>query len=649
MKNEFTSLEKDIIYYNNKYREGSPEISDSTYDSLLEKLKKEQPESVLLKRAIIEKAKKSRKTKLPFSMMSLEKEKVFENVLKWARKITLEEDLVDSPLMVITPKLDGISIYQENGLFITRGDGEVGQDCSQHLQHLQKIDCPVSGELIITNRAWKSNDIFRNYKHPRNVVSGWVNGDYDESVPYHYMSLMTYKMFSTDKTKIEQLEFLNNNYNTISMPYVIVPLQLLSHETLESVFRAWKTELPIDGIVIEFNDLKYRKRTLPNGNPEYMIAYKHSSFSEIGETKINEIEFAINRYGVMTPTIIFEKIDISGAKPSRVNGINMSYIYDWRLLPGEIIEIVRSGEVIPKIISVGGVEIPFSDNFSDQKEFKKKYEENCLKRQSRVNDAKLQNYIDSWCVCPFCDTPLKWDETLTNEVCTNEGCPERRFQQIVDFFKIFEVENIAEGTLRVLYGKGFNTVKKVLDITEEELLQIDGFAEKSSKDFVSTMNNLKINGGPLARHMHASGLFPNLGEKTLQLIIDSREDGDVFSKAELIKVNGIGEKTAEVFLNGLPYFLNRERLGVHVTYVETPKKEKKEGIFSGNVFCFTGCRPTEEMRKQLEDAGAEIVENFTSKVTHLVTKDVNSTSSKVERAKKSGVIIVTLEDLIKKQ
>ena len=317
--------------------------------------------------------------------------------------------------MVITPKLDGISIYQENGLFITRGDGEVGQDCSQHLQYLQKIDCPISGELIITNRAWKSDDIFRDYKHPRNVVSGWINGDYDETIPYHYMSLMTYKMFSTDKTKIEQLEFLNNNYNTISMPYVIVPLQLLSHETLESVFRAWKTELPIDGLVIEFNDLKYRKRTLPNGNPEYMIAYKHSSFSEIGETRINEIEFAINRYGVMTPTIIFEKINISGAELSRVNGINMSYIYDWRLLPGEIIEIVRSGEVIPKIISVGGVEIPFSDNFSDQKEFKKKYEENCLKRQSRVNDAKLQNYIGSWCVCPFCDTPLKWDETLTNE------------------------------------------------------------------------------------------------------------------------------------------------------------------------------------------------------------------------------------------
>lgn len=648
MKN-LTELELQIVHYNAQYRAGYPEISDSTYDSLIERLKKEQPESVLLKRAIIEKAKESRKTKLPFPMMSLEKEKVFENVLKWAKEVTSGENLIDSPLMVITPKLDGISIYQENGLSITRGDGEVGQDCSQHLQYLEKTVVPMGGELIITNRAWKSDDIFRNYKHPRNVVSGWINGDYDETIPYHYMTFMAYKLFNTNKSKVEQLETLNNNYNTIPMPYVTVPLSLLSHEILEEVFRGWKAGLPIDGVVIEFNDPKYRVGTLSNGNPTFMIAYKHPSFSEVAETKIREIEFAINRYGVMTPTIIFETINISGAELSRVNGINMSYIYDWGLLPGETIEVVRSGEVIPKIISVGGIEIPFVDNFSNQKEFKLRYEENCSKRQNEVNTEKLQNYMDEWCVCPFCETILRWDETSINEVCTNEGCPERRFQQIVDFFKIFEVENIAEGTLRVLYEKDFNTVKKVLDITEEELLQIDGFAEKSSRDFVSSMKSLKEKGGPLAKHMHASGLFPNLGEKTLQLIIDSREDGDVFSKAELIKVNGIGEKTAEVFLNGLPYFLNRERLGVHVTYVETPKKEKKEGIFSGNVFCFTGCRPTEEMRKQLEDAGAEIVESFTSKVTHLVTKDINSTSSKVEKAKKSGVIIVTLEDLIKKQ
>lgn len=649
MKN-LTELELQIVHYNAQYRAGYPEISDSTYDSLLERLKKEQPESVLLKKAIIEKVKQSRKVKLPFPMMSLEKEKTFENVLRWAKEVTSGENLIDNPLMVITPKLDGISIYQENGLFITRGDGEVGQDCSQHLQYLEKTMRPISGELIITNGTWKSDGIFRNYKHPRNTVSGWINGDYDETIPYHYMTFMAYKLFNTNKSKVEQLETLNNNYNITPMPYVTVPLSLLSHEILEGVFKGWRVGLPIDGVVIEFNDSKYRMGTLPNGNPKYMIAYKHPSFSQSGMAVIKEVNMGVNRYGVVTPTIMLENsVNLSGADISRVNGINMSYIYDWGLLPGEEIEIVRSGEVIPKIISVGGIEIPFSDNFSDQKEFKNKYEENCSKRQNEVDVAKLQNYMDEWCVCPFCDTVLKWDENSVNQVCTNEDCPERKFQQIVDFFKIFEVENIAEGTLRTLYEKGFNTVKKIIDITQDDLLQIDGFAEKSSRDFVSAMKVLKEKGGPLAKHMHASGYFPNLGEKTLQLIIDSREDGDVFSKAKLLKVNGIGEKTAEIFLKGWPYFLNRVRLGIFVTYTETPKREKKEGIFSGNTLCFTGCRPTPELRQRLENAGAEIVENFTSKVTYLITKDINSTSSKIEKARKSGVIIVSLKDLIKNQ
>lgn len=644
MKN-LTELELQIIHRNTQYRDGQPEISDQEYDLLIERLKKQQPDSILLKKAIIEKAKESRKIKLPFPMMSLEKEKTLESVTKWIEGVTSSK----YPLMVITPKLDGISIYQKDGLFITRGDGEIGQDCSQHCSFLKKETLSIAGELVIMNKVWQKNSIFKKYKHPRNTVAGWINGDYDSSIPYNLMTYIAYRIFDTDKNKIEQLNFLNTYYNTIEIPYLALPSNLITHKALIDIYNEWKKDLPIDGLVIEFNDPKYRYEILPNGNPRFAIAYKHSSFSEVAETTIKDIELAVNRYGVVTPTILFETVNISGAELSRVNGINMSYIYDWGLLPGETIKIIRSGEVIPKIISVQGVEIPFSDNFSDQKEFKEKYEENCSKRQNEVNTEKLQNYMDEWCVCPFCETILKWDETSTNEVCTNEDCPERRFQQIVDFFKIFEVENIAEGTLRTLYEKGFNTVKKIIDITQDDLLNLDGFAEKSSKDFVTTMTNLQTNGGPLSKHMHASGYFPNLGEKTLQLIIDSRKDGDVFSKAELIKVNGIGEKTAEAFLNGLPYFLNRGRLGICVTYVETPKREKKEGVFSGNIFCFTGCRPTEEIRQRLENAGAEVVENFTSKVTHLVAKDINSTSSKIEKARKMGIIVVPLVDLMKNQ
>ena len=649
MKN-LTELELQIIHCNTRYRDGQPEISDQEYDLLVERLKKQQPDSILLKKAIIEKAKESRKIKLPFPMMSLEKEKTLESVIKWAKEITLGENLIDSPLMVITPKLDGISIYQENGLFITRGDGEIGQDCSQHLQYLEKTMRPISGELIITNGTWKSDGIFRNYKHPRNTVSGWINGDYDETIPYHYMTFMAYKMFNTYKSKVEQLDVLNNNYNAISMPYVTVPLSLLSHEILEGVFEAWKIFFPIDGVVIEFNDSKYRTGTFPNGNPRFAIAYKHSSFSEIAETTIKDIELAVNRYGVVTPTILFETVNISGAELSRANGINMSYIYDWGLLPGETIKIIRSGEVIPKIISVQGVEIPFVENFETLREYNKAYELAKIQRQGKgILDFLIPTFGDEYCICPFCETTLQWDDNFTNQICPNENCQERKFQGIVDFFRIVEVENIAEGTLRSLFDKGFNTLKKIFEVTKEELLQIDGFADKSASDFIKAIKDLKHNGVSMAKYLHASGCFPNIGEKTLQLILDNWKAGSIVNTEELIKINGIGSKTANAFIIGLSKFDNLESLGVNITHRETQKKEKKEGIFSGNTFCFTGCRPTEEIKQRLENAGAEIVENFTSKVTYLVTKDMNSTSAKIEKARKSGVIIVPLADLMKNQ
>ena len=643
METQFTGLEKDIIYHNNKYREGNPEISDVTYDALIEKLKIEQPDSVLLKKAIIEEEKTSRKRVLPFSMMSLEKEKMFENIKKWAYSVS---EGVDAEL-VVTPKFDGISILSKEDTFLTRGDGLIGQDCSQHCNFISKQNYLRKGELIITKKVWEQNDIFRKYKHPRNVVAGWINGDYDKTTPYNLMSYFTYDMPDSKLSKFEQLEILNRD-NRNQIPFLITSISNLQESTLHSLFKVFKEYYPIDGLVIEFNDPKYRVGTLPNGNPKFAIAYKHPSFSQSGIATIKEIERAVNRYGVVTPSIVFEEsINLSGADISRVNGINMSYINDWGLFPGTEIEVVRSGEVIPKIIGVSGVEIPFIDNFSDVKQYKEEYYKNQLKRREQIDRFELQEYMDEWCVCPFCGTLLKWDETMTNQVCTNEDCAERKFQQIVDFFRIFEVENIAEGTLRTLFDKGFDTVNKVLEIAKNDLLQVEGFAEKSSIDFVRSMEKLKQEGGSLAKHMHASGRFPNLGEKTLQLILDNWEEGTVIDKEKLLNVNGIGEKTLQVFLKGTGFFSTDLPTGINVTYRHTPKKEKKEGIFSGNTFCFTGCRPTDEMRKQLEDAGAEIVDNFTSKVTYLVTKDINSTSSKIEKAKKNGVIIVALKDLIK--
>ena len=635
MKN-LTELELQIVHYNAQYRAGYPEISDSTYDSLIERLKKEQPESVLLKRAIIEKAKESRKTKLPFPMMSLEKVKTLDGVISWIKESGETE-------VVITPKFDGITLLQTPNRFYTRGDGKVGQDCTKHCSFIPSLPFFLKGELIILNENWEKNSIFKKYKHPRNTVAGWVNGDYSEEIPYNLMTYMVYDSPCAHIDKSLLLDQLRESSLNVS-PFLCLKVEDLSEERLDKLFYLWKKFYPMDGLVIEFNHYQLRSGEYPNGNPKYAIAYKPSRYSEIAETTITDIEMSINRFGVVTPTILFNSVNLSNAEISRVNGINMSYVYDWGLFPGEKIEIIRSGEVIPKIISVGGVKIPFQEDFNLVKEYNKAYEEAKAERELSFGFIeKTEDFADNFLCCQFCGSSLTWDGL--NQICPNEMCSERNFQKIVDFFKIFEVENIAEGTLKILWDKGYDSVKKVLGITKEELLEIEGFAEKSSNDFIQTIKKLKREGGSLARHMHASGLFPNLGEKTLQLILDNWSAGTILDKENLVKINGIGDKITDIFIQGIRNFEQEIGYGIKITYRDTPRKEKINGVYSGSVFCFTGCRPNPELREKLESQGAEVSENMTSKVTHLVTKDLSSTSSKIERARKSGVKILSLEGL----
>ena len=123
-------LEMDIVEANKMYREGNPCISDSKYDSLIDELKANYPNSPILKKAILEEAPKTRKRKLPILMASLEKVKSIEEINDWIKSIE-GEDLI----YIITPKYDGCSIFRDevSNLGITRGDGEYGQDVTNQV------------------------------------------------------------------------------------------------------------------------------------------------------------------------------------------------------------------------------------------------------------------------------------------------------------------------------------------------------------------------------------------------------------------------------------------------------------------------------------------------------------------------------------
>jgi DNA ligase (NAD+) len=295
-------------------------------------------------------------------MMSLDKVKTIDAFLKWANNFP-------GATFVITPKYDGLSVGMSEGKAWTRGDGIIGQDCTQHVQvsHLT-FDIAdgdiVRGEIIIDNRDWKFfKKINPTAKSQRNSATGLINGDYDSKKEQEYgcLRIMPYEIMGSNLDKDRQLcKYFNSEYAKID------DLRYVTEKFLFDLFNKWRKKFPIDGLVIDVNEAKYRKGVEANGNPSYTIAYKHTSFSERKDGVVDRIERSINRNGVITPVVVLkEPINISGADILKVSAINMRYVKDWGLYPDTRITIVRSGEVIPIIVSVENVDIPFREDFQE--------------------------------------------------------------------------------------------------------------------------------------------------------------------------------------------------------------------------------------------------------------------------------------------
>lgn len=656
-----TILEDKVRYYNELYRQGTPEITDQEFDELVQELKRTRPGSDWFNKGVQDPQPLSRKEQLPYQMNSLDKCKNLNEIKEWLID-KIGNELWDQVQLIVTPKLDGLSVEKDliTNQAWTRGDGQIGQKCEMHMMTIPgptyKKDGGrmfVRGEVVFQNKDWdKFSEANPEYKNPRNTATGFINGDYDPKKPYHLLSYLCYDVLSVDWSKSEQLDWITKNTEQVfSLPYLKVTAKELTEKYLESIFFLWADTYPIDGLVIDINESKYRMWCESNGNPAYARAYKHPVFSEKANTIIRSIERNINRHGVVTPVCILEPRQLSGVEVSRVNGINMAYLYDWGLMPDVEITIVRSGEVIPKIVEVECIEIPFKEDFKTDKEYQQKYKEQVSFRQKQLQDTdckicgEYESFIDENQTCPFCQNPLVWDKTFTNMICQNQDCEEVNIQKLSDFFKICGVEEFKELTFRQLYKEGWKTPEQILHIEYEQLIHLEGWGDRSAQMFIVEMKKLKEQGISLAKYYHASGYFGNLGEKTLQLIIDNIKS-DTPKYEELIEIKGIAEITAKNFIEGLAQLVwDLPYPSIKINQIISPKP--KQGLLTGTIVVFSKFRDL-ELSKQLEDKGAIVEDNFTNKTNLLIVKDKSNPTTKMKKAEQQGTAIYTKEELVDK-
>lgn len=585
-----------------QYTIGAPIITDMAYDELREQLYKLDPKNKYFK--IIGCEATDNCVKLPYHLGSQTKIKEDKDLQKWIKKYNTND-------YVISEKLDGISAYYnkaENKLY-TRGNGKTGSDISHILPH---INLPVintdivRGELLISKKNWKEE-----YgSNARNVVAGLVNAKTLNIKLLKFVDLVIYQVIDKSIKMEEQLKLITKN----SVKYSIIkePLTINNLKILLNTYKA-SSAYEIDGIVVTDNSKAYDN--IKSGNPNFAFAFKNAELDENAITTVIDVEYKLSKDNRYKPRVIFNKVKLDQVNIECASGYNAKFIKDNGIGVGAKIRIVRSGQVIPKIIEV-------------------------------ITKASVPKMPDGeW----------EWDITNTDAMFVkkvNEESPkEQRVGRAVHFFKTLGVKNLAEGTIVKLYDKGFKTLESVLDIKDpSELKNIPGIGDKKIEVIIKCIKealSCKI----LEDIMAASNIFErSLGSKKLKLIITNYDDimNDNIKIDDLMTVHGIGKVNAEQFIvgfNDFKVFYNKYYNGTIEPEDHTEPEKALDKRLVGKKVSFTGVR-NKELEKLIEKYEGKVVSTVSKTLDVLITKDINSNSSSMKKAKELNILIIEYDMLI---
>jgi|TARA_B110000858_G_C17787723_1_gene468105 DNA ligase (NAD+) len=585
-----------------QYTIGAPIITDMAYDELREQLYKLDPKNKYFK--IIGCEATDNCVKLPYHLGSQTKIKEDKDLQKWIKKYNTND-------YVISEKLDGISAYYnkaENKLY-TRGNGKTGSDISHILPH---INLPVintdivRGELLISKKNWKEE-----YgSNARNVVAGLVNAKTLNIKLLKFVDLVIYQVIDKSIKMEEQLKLITKN----SVKYSIIkePLTINNLKILLNTYKA-SSAYEIDGIVVTDNSKAYDN--IKTGNPNFAFAFKNAELDENAITTVIDVEYKLSKDNRYKPRVIFNKVKLDQVNIECASGYNAKFIKDNGIGVGAKIRIVRSGQVIPKIIEV----------------------------------------ITKAAVPKMPDGEWEWDITNTDAMFVkkvNEESPkEQRVGRAVHFFKTLGVKNLAEGTIVKLYDKGFKTLESVLDIKDpSELKNIPGIGDKKIEVIIKCIKealSCKI----LEDIMAASNIFErSLGSKKLKLIITNYDDimNDNIKIDDLMTVHGIGKVNAEQFIvgfNDFKVFYNKYYNGTIEPEDHTEPEKALDKRLVGKKVSFTGVR-NKELEKLIEKYEGKVVSTVSKTLDVLITKDINSNSSSMKKAKELNILIIEYDMLI---
>ena len=640
-----------VIEKNNRlyYDQDAPELEDFEYDALMRELRalENQFPQLLTEDSPTQKVGGTASSKLPKVTHSVKMESLldafsYDELRDFDRRV---RDAGIEPEYVVEIKIDGLScsLEYENGELVrasTRGDGVVGEDVPANVRAIKKIpkklkNAPefleVRGEVYMPHEAFQHLCAEQElqgaapFKNPRNAAAGSLRQKDAKITGSRGLSIFIFNVQQVRgkelTTHAESLDYLKSLGLPVSPRYHIVHDIEDAVKEIEQIGQnRSKLDFDMDGAVIKVNHFAQRDLMgSTNKFPRWAIAFKYPP--EVKETTLRNIEVAVGRTGVLTPTACFDPVFLAGTTVARATLHNEDFIRQFGLCIGDTIQVRKAGDIIPEVIGV----------------------------VCHPEDAVPYQMPK---VCPSGGAPVVHLEDEAALRCVNPECPAQSLRNIIHFASrdAMDIDGLGTAVATQLVEKGLvHTVSDLYDLTLEQLLTLEKFKEKKATNLLHAIENSKQNN--LDKLLFGFGIR-NIGDKAAALLaeyfgtLEAIREADIEKISEIDGFGGVmGQSVVEFFAkDGTTDLIRRlADAGVNMTWKGEPKGDKLAGM----TLVVTGTLETlsrNEAEALIVKNGGKASGSVSKKTAYVVAG--TAAGSKLTKAQALGVPVLTEEEFL---
>ena len=624
----------------NYYVLDNPTISDSEYDKLYYSLVDLEKETgIILPYSPTQRVGDTvlegfTKKRHEVPLYSLNKVRDFSDLEEWCNDMRKIDKTTD---FAVEYKFDGLNlvIEYENGLFksaTTRGNGSIGEDVSLQVKTIKTVPLQIKfkGRLIVQGEGMMTNKSFAQYnktateklKNPRNAVAGAIrNLDVKETAKrnldfFCYSILLCEgEKFTTQKQMHEFL--VENGFQTGNYFKICTDVKEIIHCINEIDLVKSKLDVMIDGMVIKVNNVAPREDIGFTAKfPKWAIAYKFEA--QEATTLLKNVVWQVGRSGRVTPIAELESVELAGATIRRATLNNIDDIRRKDVYINARVFVRRSNEVIPEIMGLAE------------------------KNENSVEIVEPD-------LCPCCKSKLVKRGPLL--YCENHlGCRDQVVDRLSHFTsrEAFNIEGLSEKTIEALYDNlGVRKESDLFKLKLEDLLKLENFQEKKSKNIINSLQNSK--NVEFYRFLLALGIA-EVGVKTAKDIakhFKTLVNLKNASKEEILKIDDIGEIIADNIYNFFKERYNIDEIdslfgcGVKIKEVELLQTNPN---ITDKTFVLTGTltKPRGEVETLIESLGGKTSSSVSKNTDYVLAGE--SAGSKLDKARALGVRIINEEE-----